>query len=157
VEPETCAIYLCSCCSHLEQRASVKRFVSRQFLNLKTVSRPPCTGDQPVTRPLPTQDNTNRMNAVGFESTIPVFKRAKTFHALDCEATVIGGNLCNRNVCVVMDGFWALTMGPNLRDVTPFSPVVVNLRGSVRSVLSVPHALERYAFTNTRKSKLVQR
>jgi hypothetical protein len=39
-------------------------------------------GDQPVARPLPTQDNTNRIKAdnharVGFEPTIPVFKRAK--------------------------------------------------------------------------------
>jgi hypothetical protein len=27
---------------------------------------------------------------VGFEATIPVFERAKTVHALDIEATVIG-------------------------------------------------------------------
>jgi hypothetical protein len=40
----------------------VKRFVSLQFLNLKTVGRTPWTGDQPVARPLPTQDNTNRIN-----------------------------------------------------------------------------------------------
>jgi hypothetical protein len=30
------------------------------------------------------------MPRVGFELTFPVFKRAKTFHALDREATVIG-------------------------------------------------------------------
>jgi hypothetical protein len=30
------------------------------------------------------------MPQVGFESTIPVFKRAKTVHALDRAATVIG-------------------------------------------------------------------
>jgi hypothetical protein len=30
---------------------------------------------------------------VGFEPTIPIFKRAKTLHALDREATVIGNNL----------------------------------------------------------------
>jgi hypothetical protein len=29
------------------------------------------------------------MPQVGFEPTIPVFKRAKTIHALDCVATVI--------------------------------------------------------------------
>jgi hypothetical protein len=29
------------------------------------------------------------MPQVGFEPTIPVFERAKTVHALDCEATVI--------------------------------------------------------------------
>jgi hypothetical protein len=31
------------------------------------------------------------MLGVGFESTIPVFERAKTVHALDRAATVIGG------------------------------------------------------------------
>jgi hypothetical protein len=41
----------------LEDRASVKRFVSLQFLNPKTVGRTPWKGDQPVARPLPTQDN----------------------------------------------------------------------------------------------------
>jgi hypothetical protein len=30
------------------------------------------------------------MPSVGFEPTIPVFERAKTVHALDCAATVIG-------------------------------------------------------------------
>jgi hypothetical protein len=30
------------------------------------------------------------MPRVGFEPTIPVFERAKTVHALDCAATVIG-------------------------------------------------------------------
>jgi hypothetical protein len=33
------------------------------FLILLTVGRTPWTGDQPVARPLPTQDNTNRINA----------------------------------------------------------------------------------------------
>jgi hypothetical protein len=46
----------------LEHRASVKRFLSYQFLNSKTVGRTPWTGDQPVARPLPTQDSTNRIN-----------------------------------------------------------------------------------------------
>jgi hypothetical protein len=45
--------------SHLEHRASVKRFVSFQFL----VGRTPCTRDQPIARPLPIQDNTNRIKA----------------------------------------------------------------------------------------------
>jgi hypothetical protein len=51
------------CCSHLERRVSVKRFVSLNFLNLKTVGMSPWTGDQPVARPLPTQDNTHTINA----------------------------------------------------------------------------------------------
>jgi hypothetical protein len=46
----------------LEHRASVKRFVSLQFLNPKTVGRTAWTEDQPVARPLPIQDNTNRIN-----------------------------------------------------------------------------------------------
>jgi hypothetical protein len=44
----------------------------------------PWTGDQPVARPIPTQNNTNTINAetslprVGFEPTIPVFDLVKT-------------------------------------------------------------------------------
>jgi hypothetical protein len=40
------------------------------------------------------------MPGVGFEPTIPVFERAKTVHALDRAATVIGGFLvfCHRNL-----------------------------------------------------------
>jgi hypothetical protein len=37
----------------LEYRACVKRFVSLQFLNPKTVGRSPWMGDQPVARSLP--------------------------------------------------------------------------------------------------------
>jgi hypothetical protein len=43
----------------LKNRASVKRFISLQFLIPKTGGRTPWKGDQPVARPLPTQDNTN--------------------------------------------------------------------------------------------------
>jgi hypothetical protein len=82
----------------LEHKAYVKRFVSLQFLHPKTVGRTPWTVDQPVARALLTQDNTNTINAdrqtsmprVEFEPTIPVFERAKTVHALDRAATVIG-------------------------------------------------------------------
>jgi hypothetical protein len=51
----------------------------------------------PVARPLPMQENTNTeesgqtsMPRVGFEPTIPVFERAKTFDALERAATVVG-------------------------------------------------------------------
>jgi hypothetical protein len=55
-------------------------------------------GDQPVTRPLPTHRTTQTQNKctqtfmprVEFESTTPVFERAKTVHALDRKATDIG-------------------------------------------------------------------
>jgi hypothetical protein len=68
------------------------------FLMLHTVGRAPWTGDQPVARPLPKHRTTQRENkrkqtsmpVVGFEPTIPAFERAKTVHALDCAATVIG-------------------------------------------------------------------
>jgi hypothetical protein len=68
------------------------------FLVLYTVSRTPWTGDQPVARRLlihrTTQTKNKRIHtsipSVGFEPTIPVFERAKTVHALDCSATVIG-------------------------------------------------------------------
>jgi hypothetical protein len=69
-----------------------------QFFNLCTVGRAPWTRDQPVARPLPTLRTTNIQNKrthtsiprVGLEPAIPLFERAKTVHALDCEATVIG-------------------------------------------------------------------
>jgi hypothetical protein len=54
-------------------------------------------GDQPVTRPLPTCRTIQKQNKlrqtsmprVGFQPTIPVFKRVKMVHALDRAATVI--------------------------------------------------------------------
>jgi hypothetical protein len=71
------------------------RFFS--FLIIYTVGRTPRPGDQPFARPPPThrtQTQNNRtqtfMPRVGFEPTIPVFERAKTVHALDRAATVIG-------------------------------------------------------------------
>jgi hypothetical protein len=68
-----------------------------QFLNLYTVGTTPWTGDQHVTRPLPTLRTTQTRNKrtqasvprVGFEPTVSVFERAKTVHALDRAATVI--------------------------------------------------------------------
>jgi hypothetical protein len=72
------------------------RFFS--FLILYTVGRTPRTGDQPVARPLPTHRTTQIQNKrtqtsmpwVGFKPTTPVFERAKTVHALDLAAIVIG-------------------------------------------------------------------
>jgi hypothetical protein len=66
------------------------------FLTLYTVGRTPLTGDQPVARPLPTHRSTQNkrtqtsMPRVRFEPTIPAFERAKTVHALDRAASVIG-------------------------------------------------------------------
>jgi hypothetical protein len=64
---------------------------------LYTIDMTPWTEDQPVARPLPTHRTTQKQNKcrptstplVGFEPTIPVFKRAKTVNALDHKTTVI--------------------------------------------------------------------
>jgi hypothetical protein len=85
-----------SCCSHLEHRASVKRFVSLQFLNLIQSVGLLGWGISPsqgryLYRKTETQ-NKHRQTAipsVGFDPTIPMFERAKTVHALDHAAAVI--------------------------------------------------------------------
>jgi hypothetical protein len=71
----------------------MKRFVSLQFLNPKTVGRSSWTGDQPIARPLPIQtQNKHGHPCLEWDSkpTISEFKRAKTVHALDRAAIVIG-------------------------------------------------------------------
>jgi hypothetical protein len=75
----------------------VERFVSLHFLNPKAVVTTAWTGDQPVARP-PTYTGQHKQNKLrrtsmprmGFEPTIPAFERAKTVHALDRAAPVIG-------------------------------------------------------------------
>jgi hypothetical protein len=70
------------------------RFLS--FLILYTIGRIHWTGDQPVARPLLTEQHKQNkrketcMPWVGFEPTIPAFERAKTVYAWDCAVTVIG-------------------------------------------------------------------
>jgi hypothetical protein len=68
------------------------------FLIFYTFGRTPWTGDQPVAKPLPAHRTAQTQNKrtqiskpqLGFEPTIPVSGRAKTVHALDPAATVIG-------------------------------------------------------------------
>jgi hypothetical protein len=65
-------------------------------------------GDRLVARPQPRHRTTQTQNKrtqtfmpqVGFEPTIPVFKRAKTVHALDRAPTVIGIQVYIVCVCV---------------------------------------------------------
>jgi hypothetical protein len=74
----------------------IGRFFS--FLIFYTVGRASWTGDKPVSRPLPAHRTAQTQNKltqtsmpqVGFEPTSPVLERAKTVHALDRAATVIG-------------------------------------------------------------------
>jgi hypothetical protein len=67
----------------------------RKLWILQTGDTTPWTGDQPVATSIPTQGNTSRekthtsISRVGFEPTIPVFKRAKTVHTLYPAVTVI--------------------------------------------------------------------
>jgi hypothetical protein len=71
-----------------------------QFPNLHTFGKTPWTGDQPVARPLPARRTTQTQNKrtqismpqLGLELMISVFEQAKTVHALDRAAPVIGGN-----------------------------------------------------------------
>jgi hypothetical protein len=57
-------------------------------------------GDQPDSRPLPTQDNTTQkkrghtsMSRAGFEPAIPMFEQPKTVRALDRAAIGTGNNV----------------------------------------------------------------
>jgi hypothetical protein len=76
-----------SCCSHLEHRTSVKRFVSLLFLNLRESVGPLGRGMSPSQGRYLTQTQNKHkeisMPWVGFETTIPVLERAKIFHTLD--------------------------------------------------------------------------
>jgi hypothetical protein len=68
------------------------------FSILYTVGRTSWTGDQPITRPLPTHRTTPSQNKptqtsmprVGLEPTTLVFERAKAVHALDRATDMIG-------------------------------------------------------------------
>jgi hypothetical protein len=82
-----------SCC-HLGHRASVKRFVSLQFLNLRhSVGLLGRVMSPSQVRYLTQTQNKHKqtsMHRVRFEPTIPAFEQAKTVHALDRSATVTG-------------------------------------------------------------------
>jgi hypothetical protein len=81
-----------SVCLSLQPLLDLGRFF--QFLILYTVGRAPWTGDQPVLRLLPTHRTTQTQTDIhawnGIRTTIPVFEKAKTVHASDRAATVIG-------------------------------------------------------------------
>jgi hypothetical protein len=91
-----------SCCSHLKHKASVKRFVSLQFLNLRQSAGLLGRGISPTQarylhRTTQTQNKRRQisMPSMRFEPTIPAFEREKTFHALDRANTVIGCQYSN--------------------------------------------------------------
>jgi hypothetical protein len=87
------SLSLCFLLFPLEHRASVKRFLSLQFLNPKTVDRTPWTGISPSQGRYLHKQNKHKQTSmlwVGLEPTIPAFEHAKTVHALDRAVTVIG-------------------------------------------------------------------
>jgi hypothetical protein len=83
-----------SCCFHLEHRASVKRFVSLQFLNLRQSAGLLGRRISPTYLHRTTWAQNKRRQTsipwVGFEPTIAMFVRAKTFHALSRAVSMIG-------------------------------------------------------------------
>jgi hypothetical protein len=72
----------------LGHRASVKRFVSLQFLNLRQSVGLLGRGINPSQGRYITQTDIHALS--GIQPMIAVFERAKTFHALDRATTVIG-------------------------------------------------------------------
>jgi hypothetical protein len=92
-----CLSFCLSICLSIYNRLlDLDRFFS--FLIFYTVGGTPWTGDQPVARSLPahrtaqTQNNRKQTSKhrVGFEPMIAVFELAKTVHALDRAAAMIG-------------------------------------------------------------------
>jgi hypothetical protein len=84
-----------SCCSHLEHRASVKRFVSLQFLNLRhSVGLLGQVISPSQGRYLTQTQKKHRHPCLDWGSNprSQCSERAKTVHALDGAATVIGTN-----------------------------------------------------------------
>jgi hypothetical protein len=76
---------------------SVQKFNFQTYESIRTVGRTPWTGDQPDSRPLPTQDNTMQkkrghtsMPRTIFEPAIPMFERPKTVRASDRSAIGTG-------------------------------------------------------------------
>jgi FAD synthase len=83
------------CCSHLEHRASVNRFISLQ-LDIRQSVGPLERGISPsqgryLHKATQTQNKRRQtsMSRVGFEPTTPMFERAMTVHALDRAAALI--------------------------------------------------------------------
>jgi hypothetical protein len=81
--PICCISLPLSCCSHLEHSASLKRFVSLQFLNPKTFGRTPWAEHQPVARPLPIQtQNKHKYPCLEWDSNPPSVRESEDGHLL---------------------------------------------------------------------------
>jgi hypothetical protein len=81
------------CLNWLGYKACVhSELINSEIWILQTVCRTPLTGDHHVAGPLPAENKRRETTThrTRFENTIPVFERAKTFHALHRTVTVIG-------------------------------------------------------------------
>jgi hypothetical protein len=96
------------------------------------VGRNPWTGDQPVSRPQPTQ-NTRRqtsMPRVGLEPMTTAFERAKTVHALDRAATAIGVRLDTNS-----SGYRTFSTHCGFIAASPFSSAKPHKKSHVPSIV----------------------
>jgi hypothetical protein len=84
----TCCLHwlVYSCCSHLEHRASVKRFVSLQFINLRhsvgLLGRVISPRQGRYVTQTQNKHKQTSMPLVGIQPTIPAFERTETCHIL---------------------------------------------------------------------------
>jgi hypothetical protein len=106
------------------------------FLIFYTVSRTPWAGEQPVVRPLPAHRTAQTQNKrrqtsmpqVGLELTIPLFEQAKTVHALDRAAAVIGDmkshSTVNRCLCLHANNAKNSWSETSIDNVSPISKYI---------------------------------
>jgi hypothetical protein len=96
-----------SCCSHLEYRSSAKCFVSLQFHNVRHsvgfLGRVISPSQSCYLTQRQNKHEQTSIPRVGFESTFPALERAKTVHASDRAATVIGREI--RGDSILFSGF----------------------------------------------------
>jgi hypothetical protein len=96
-------VYFNSCCSHLQYRAAIKRFVSIQFLILKQLVKLFGRGINPSQGRYLKQIQ-NKHGLTGIRTHDPqcsVFKLPKTFHTLDHAATVVGSSSIGRQIIML--------------------------------------------------------
>jgi hypothetical protein len=141
-------------CSHLEQRAYVKRFVSLQFLNLRQSEGLLERGISSLRgrylhRTTQTQNKRRQtsMPRVELELTIPAFEWAKTFHILNRAAVVIDiNNYLGKNITL----YWIqLALFPKILEKLCFSIKKNNITYELHHNLS--NCSSRYSGLNGRK------
>jgi hypothetical protein len=119
------------------------------FLMIHTEGRTPWTGDQSIARPLPTHRTTQTQNKrtqttmprVEFEPTIPVFEQAKTVHAFDRAATVIGRYMYTRTYRIKICSFCG--------------PLLIAINRNAKCRFCVPATLLFHSFNSATAAKVI--